>query len=59
LARNRFFVVGIGASAGGVEALCEFFRPMSTEIGAAFVVVTHLGEGYSSALPDIIAGAPA
>ncbi|WP_270935461.1 chemotaxis protein CheB [Falsiroseomonas oryzae] len=52
---DRFPVVGIGASAGGVEALQEFFRAMPAPAPAmAFVVVTHLGAGHESALPEIL-----
>jgi two-component system CheB/CheR fusion protein len=51
---NRFPVVGIGASAGGVEALQAFFGPMPLDPGMAFIVVTHLGYGYESALPQIL-----
>ncbi|HTV88833.1 MAG TPA: CheR family methyltransferase [Stellaceae bacterium] len=52
---DRFPIVGIGASAGGVEALQAFFAPMPGEPGMAFVVATHLGERHESALPQIIA----
>src|SRR4051812_15788562 len=55
LAGDRFLVVGIGASAGGVEALQAFFEPMPADPGMAFIVVTHLGKGHHSALPQIIA----
>jgi two-component system CheB/CheR fusion protein len=52
---DHFPVVGIGASAGGVEALQEFFRAMPVPPPAmAFVVVTHLGAGHESALPEIL-----
>src|SRR5690242_17871010 len=47
-------VVGIGASAGGVEALEGFFRDMPSDTGMAFVVVTHMPRGHSTALADII-----
>ncbi|MBY0330970.1 MAG: PAS domain-containing protein [Acetobacteraceae bacterium] len=48
-------VVGIGASAGGVEALQALFRAMPEPPAAmAFVVVTHLGAGHESALPAIL-----
>src|SRR5207248_4064562 len=53
-ADNPFAVVGIGASAGGVEALQAFFSAMPSEPGMAFIVVTHLGQGYESALPQIL-----
>ncbi len=35
-------IVGIGASAGGVEALEQFFKAVPADNGMAFVVVTHL-----------------
>ena len=47
-------VVGIGASAGGVEALENFFRSLPREPGMAFVVVTHQAHGQASALAEII-----
>ncbi len=50
-----FPVVGIGASAGGVEALEGFFRGMPSAPGMAFVVVTHLGRGRVSVLNEIVA----
>ena len=37
-----FPVVGIGASAGGIEALEGFFRGLPARPGLACVVVTHL-----------------
>ncbi|MGE5268694.1 MAG: CheR family methyltransferase [Thiohalocapsa sp.] len=54
MARNGSLIVGIGASAGGVEALQSLFRTMPSPLGMAFVVVMHLGEGHASALPEII-----
>ncbi|WP_237213347.1 CheR family methyltransferase [Falsiroseomonas oryziterrae] len=52
---EQFPVVGIGASAGGVEALQGFFRAMPVPPPAmAFVVVTHLGANQESALPAIV-----
>ena len=36
---NNLFVVGIGASAGGLRALEEFFENMPTNTGAGFVVL--------------------
>ena len=47
-------VVGIGASAGGVEALEAFFKAMPDENGMAFVVVTHLDPNRESMLPEIL-----
>jgi chemotaxis methyl-accepting protein methylase len=38
----RFPIVGIGASAGGLEALEQFLRHVPERIGMAFVIVQHL-----------------
>jgi two-component system CheB/CheR fusion protein len=48
------FVVGIGASAGGIEALEGLFRDMPDDVGMAFVVVAHLAPGRESALAEIL-----
>ena len=47
-------VVGLGASAGGLEALEEFFDELEPEPGMSFVVVTHLAHGSVSLLPELI-----
>ena len=36
------FVIGIGASAGGLEALQQFFQNMPGNSGLSFVVIQHL-----------------
>jgi two-component system CheB/CheR fusion protein len=46
--------VGIGASAGGVEALEAFFRAVPAENGMAFVVATHLPPYRDSLLAEIL-----
>jgi two-component system CheB/CheR fusion protein len=51
----RFPIVGIGASAGGVEALEGLFRAMPSNPGMAFVIVTHQGPKRESLLPEILA----
>ncbi len=47
-------IVGIGASAGGVEALSELFKSMPADSGLAFVVVTHLAPDRKSMLSEIL-----
>jgi two-component system, chemotaxis family, CheB/CheR fusion protein len=47
-------IVGIGASAGGVEALEQFFRSLPAGNGLAFVVVTHLPPDRESMLSEIL-----
>ncbi len=50
-----FPVVGIGASAGGLEALQEFFSKMPSKPGAAFVIVQHLSPDYKSLMDELLA----
>ena len=47
-------VIGIGASAGGLEALQQFFGHMPTNSGLSFVVVQHLSPDYKSLMADIL-----
>jgi two-component system CheB/CheR fusion protein len=47
-------IVGIGASAGGVEALEQFFRAVPPDSGLAFVIVTHLPPDRDSMLSEIL-----
>ncbi|TGQ63502.1 PAS domain S-box protein [Mesorhizobium sp. M00.F.Ca.ET.186.01.1.1] len=47
-------VVGIGASAGGIEALGRFFDAMSADSGCAFVVVLHLDPKRESEMARIL-----
>ena len=48
-------IVGIGASAGGLDAFQSFFQNMVADSGMAFVVLLHLPIGRRSLLPDILA----
>lgn len=48
-------VVGIGASAGGLNALSELLRHLPVDTGMAFVVVQHLSPGQESLLGDLLA----
>ena len=47
-------VVGIGASAGGLEAFKTFFAHLPTDSGIAFVVVQHLSPDHDSMLSEIL-----
>src|SRR4051795_6019460 len=51
---NEFPIVGVGASAGGVEALEGFFRGMPDKPGLSCVIVTHLSPDRESMLPEIV-----
>ena len=50
----RHLIVGIGASAGGLDAFRSFFAAMPVDSGMAFVLVQHLDPQYNSALAEIL-----
>jgi two-component system, chemotaxis family, CheB/CheR fusion protein len=52
---SNLIVVGIGASAGGLVALKEFFTTMPADSGHAFVVIQHLDPHHASYMADILA----
>ena len=52
--RSQFPIVGIGASAGGLEALEQFFANMPSETGLAFVVIQHLDPTHVGILPELL-----
>src|SRR5579859_5535319 len=49
-----FPVVGIGASAGGLEACTELLKNLPQDTGMAFVVVQHLAPNHSSMLTELL-----
>jgi len=49
------FVVGLGASAGGLEALEKFFDHAPVDSGGAYVVVMHLARDFKSVLDELLA----
>ena len=53
-AASFFPVVGIGCSAGGLEALQEFLTHVPEASGWAFIVVQHLDPAHTSALPELL-----
>lgn len=48
-------VIGVGASAGGIEALQQLLPKVERGRGMAFVIVLHLDPDHASILPDILA----
>ena len=54
LTAAHFPIVGIGASAGGLEAFEAFFRACPADTGMAFVLVPHLDPGHDSLLGEIL-----
>jgi len=51
---ETFPIVGIGASAGGLEALEQFFANMPEENGMAFVVIQHLDPNHAGIMPELL-----
>lgn len=50
----EFHIVGVGASAGGLEALERLFRHMPPDSGMAFVVVQHLSPDFKSHMHELL-----
>lgn len=54
LAGGTFPVVGIGASAGGLEAITALLKALPVDLGMAYVVVPHLDPSRESAFTEIL-----
>jgi two-component system, chemotaxis family, CheB/CheR fusion protein len=52
---DSFPIVGIGASAGGLEAVEQFLSSLPTDTGMAFVLVSHLDPHHRSVLAELLA----
>ncbi len=50
----HFPIVGIGASAGGLEALEQFLRNVTAECGIAFIIVQHLYPTHAGIMPELL-----
>ncbi|MGA8531574.1 MAG: chemotaxis protein CheB, partial [Acidobacteriaceae bacterium] len=50
-----FPIVGIGASAGGLEAMTALFKNIQSDLGMAFILVPHLDPQRESAISQIVA----
>lgn len=51
---NRFPIVAIGASAGGLEAMMELLKHLPSDTGMAFIYVQHLSPDHKSLLTEIL-----
>jgi two-component system CheB/CheR fusion protein len=51
---DKFPIVGIGASAGGLEALELFLSNVPIESGMAFVIIQHLSPNYKGMLVELL-----
>jgi len=52
--KEKFPVIGIGASAGGLEALEQFFSHTPVNNGMAFVVIQHLDPTHKGIMPELL-----
>ncbi|NDJ75416.1 MAG: PAS domain-containing protein [Chloroflexi bacterium] len=50
----QLYIVGIGASAGGLKAIEQFLRHTPADTGLAYVIVQHLEPSRESMLPDLM-----
>jgi len=57
--RETFPIVGLGASAGGLEALKTFFSHACAHSGMAYIVVVHLSSDKPSLMPELLQRATA
>ena len=51
---GNFLVVGLGASAGGIQALRDFFSQVPAQTGMAYVVILHLSPDHDSQLAEVL-----
>lgn len=52
-----FIIVGLGASAGGIQALTRFFEQVPANSGMAYVVILHLSPEHDSRLAEVLQAA--
>jgi two-component system, chemotaxis family, CheB/CheR fusion protein len=52
---NEHFIIGIGASAGGLEPINDFFDSMPEDTNCSFVVVQHLSPDHKSLMGELLA----
>jgi two-component system CheB/CheR fusion protein len=53
--RNKVYIVGIGASAGGLEAISQLIGYLQPDTPCAYVVLQHLSPSYRSMMVEILA----
>ena len=52
--KDQFYIVGMGGSAGSLEAFEQFFRNMPDDSGAAFVLISHLDPTQKGMMPELL-----
>src|SRR6185503_1035847 len=51
---NQFPIVGVGASAGGLEAFADFLKSIPADSGMAYVLIQHLDPKHASNLGNLL-----
>jgi two-component system CheB/CheR fusion protein len=51
---SQFPIIGVGASAGGLEAFTQLFRNLPADPGMAFVLIQHLAPAHESMLTELL-----
>jgi two-component system, chemotaxis family, CheB/CheR fusion protein len=54
---EKVIIVGIGASAGGLEAIIDLLKSISPQTGMGFVIIQHLASSHESLTPEIFSHA--
>ncbi|MBO6620527.1 MAG: PAS domain-containing protein [Balneola sp.] len=54
MSKKKIKVVGIGASAGGLDAITKLFKQIPSDTGMAFVIVQHLSPDFESLMPELL-----
>ncbi len=52
--RGPLYIVGMGGSAGALEAFEQFFENLPEQTGLAFVIVTHLDPNHKGVMPELL-----
>ena len=52
--KEHFYIVGMGGSAGSLEAFEQFFRNMPDNSGAAFILISHLDPTHKGMMPELL-----
>jgi two-component system CheB/CheR fusion protein len=52
--KKAFYIVGMGGSAGSLEAFEEFFHNIPVDTGMAYVLVSHLDPTHKGIMPELI-----
>ena len=50
----KFPIVGIGASAGGLDALTRFLKPLPADFGMALIIIQHLDPNHENRTSEIL-----